>query len=47
MIESKAPAWTLFGCTEPVALSKTGVTNETLETSTESDAKATPHTKVL
>ena len=45
MIESRAPAWNFVGCTE-VELSKTGVTKDTLDTSTESEANAQPHTEI-
>ena len=46
MIESRAPAWNFVGCTE-VELSKTGVTKDTLDTSTESEANAQPHTEII
>ena len=45
IIESRAPAWNFVGCTE-VELSKTGVTKDTLDTSTESEASAQPHTEI-
>ncbi len=45
IIESSAPFSADVGCKFPVEFDKTGITNETEETSTESDDNAQPQTE--